>query len=306
MRIAVLGAGAMGSLYAGYLSRCNDVVLVGNRQEAVDRINADGIRIHEKDGSVTVGRPQAVVSTQGLAPVELIVVFVKSMSTGSALEGCAPLIGQKTCILTLQNGSGHEEVLSRFVPLDRVLIGTTQHNSAVLGPGEIRHGGSGMTHLGCVQGDAAHFQQVADAFTASGLEADCSNEVRRLVWNKLFTNASLSVLTGILQVPMGFITRNPSAWALCETLVREAVAVAAADGYSFDADEKVAEVRSVGENGPNGITSICADLGKGRLTEVDTISGSVVRASRRLGVPAPTHEAMVALVHAMEGKAQGN
>ena len=304
MRIAVLGAGAMGSLYAGYLSRCNDVVLVGNHQDAADAINAHGVRIHEQDGSVTVGRPLAVVSTEGLAPAELIVVFVKSMSTASALAGCAPLIGEGTCILTLQNGSGHEDVLSRFVPPDRVLIGTTQHNSAVLGPGEIRHGGSGMTHIGCVQGDAARFAPIADAFCKSGLEADCSNEVRRLVWNKLFTNASLSVLTGVLQVPMGYITQNGSAWSLCERLVREAVSVAAADGFAFDAEEKVAEVRRVSENGPDGITSICADLGKGRLTEVDTISGSVVRASRRLGVPAPTHEAMVALVHAMEGKAR--
>ena len=136
MRIAVLGAGAMGSLYAGYLSRCNDVVLVGNRQEAVDRINADGIRIHEKDGSVTVGRPQAVVSTQGLAPVELIVVFVKSMSTGSALEGCAPLIGQKTCILTLQRCCGSRCNIAGILRVTQCKDRTT---------GEHREVGSGMS-----------------------------------------------------------------------------------------------------------------------------------------------------------------
>ena len=126
--------------------------------------------------------------------------------------------------------------------------------------------------------------------------------MQKLIWGKMFTNVSASVLTGVLQVPLGYIAENESAWALCEKLVREAVAVAAGEGLDFDADEKVAEVRGVCERSPKGLTSIYADLRDGRKTEVDTISGSVVRASRRNGVPAPTHEAMVALVHAMEGK----
>ena len=172
-----------------------------------------------------------------------------------------------------------------------------------MGPGEIRHGGSGITHVGCIEGDVSRLQYIADAFCESGLEADCSADVQKLIWGKMFTNVSASVLTGVLQVPLGFIASDANAWALCETLVREAVAVAAGEGLEFDAEEKVAEVRRVCENSPAGITSICADLSKGRRTEVDTISGSVVRASRRNGVPAPTHAAMVALVHAMEAKA---
>ena len=84
--------------------------------------------------------------------------------------------------------------------------------------------------------------------------------------------------------------------------MREAVAVAAGDGYVFDAEEKIADVRAVCERSPKGLTSIYADLRAGRKTEVDTISGSVVRAGKRNGVGAPTHEAIVSLVHALEGK----
>ena len=99
---------------------------------------------------------------------------------------------------------------------------------------------------------------------------------------------------------MGFVAQSPSAWALCETLIREACAVAEADGVCFDPKEKAEEVRRVATDGPMGITSICADLMQGRKTEVDTISGSVVRAAARLHVPAPHHEMMVMLIHAME------
>ena len=303
MRIAVLGAGAMGSLYGGYLSRKHDVILVDVNQAVVDAINANGVTIHEPDGSVTVCHPLGAVSTAGMAPVDLIIVFVKAMFSESALSNNRGLIGPDTCIMTLQNGSGHEDTLTKFVDRAHVVIGTTQHNSAVVGPGEIRHGGSGITHVGCIEGDVSRLQYIADAFCESGLEADCSADVQKLIWGKMFTNVSASVLTGVLQVPLGFIASDANAWALCETLVREAVAVAAGEGLEFDAEEKVAEVRRVCENSPAGITSICADLSKGRRTEVDTISGSVVRASRINGVPAPTHAAMVALVHAMEAKA---
>ena len=230
MRIAVLGAGAMGSLYGGYLSRKHDVILVDVNRAVVDAINANGVTIHEPDGSVTVCHPLGAVSTAGMAPVDLIIVFVKAMFSESALSNNRGLIGPDTCIMTLQNGSGHEDTLTKFVDRAHVVIGTTQHNSAVVGPGEIRHGGSGITHVGCIEGDISRLQYIADAFCESGLEADCSADVQKLIWGKMFTNVSASVLTGVLQAPLGFIASDKNAWALCETLVREAVAVAAGEG----------------------------------------------------------------------------
>lgn len=302
MRIAVIGAGAMGALYGGYLSRHNDVLLVDVNQTQVDTINERGLSIHEPDGSVTLCHPKAAVNTAGMEPADVVVLFVKAMFSKSALENNRSLIGPDTYLMTLQNGSGHEDTLLQFVDRAHVVIGTTQHNSAVLGFGEIRHGGSGKTCIGLLDGNSQRLAHIAEAFSACGLEAVCDDQVQKLIWGKMFTNVSASVLTGVLQVPLGFIAQDAHAWKLCETLVREAVAVATGEGLAFDVDEKIAEVRGVCERSPQGLTSIYADLRDGRKTEVDTISGSVVRASRRNGVPAPTHEAMVALVHAMEGK----
>ncbi len=302
MRIAVIGAGAMGALYGGYLSKKNDVLLVDVNKAQVDAINEKGLVINEPDGSQTICHPKAATDTAGMEPADVVVLFVKAMFSKSALENNRSLIGPDTYLMTLQNGSGHEDVLSRFVDREHVVIGTTQHNSAVLGFGEIRHGGSGKTCIGPLTGDCKRLAQIAEAFTACGLECVCEGHVQKLIWGKMMTNVSASVLTGILQVPLGYIAENESAWALCETLVREAVAVAAGEGIAFDAEEKIAEVRGVCERSPKGLTSIYADLRDGRKTEVDTISGSVVRASERNGVPAPTHAAMVRLVHAMEGK----
>ena len=302
MKIAVIGCGAMGALYGGYLSRNNEVTLVDRNPERIAKIQRDGLRIAEPDGSAALYHPAITGDTSGMAPVDLVILFVKAMQSEAALEKNRALIGPDTYLMTLQNGSGHEETLRRFADDAHIVIGTTLHNSAVTGVGEIRHGGSGCTHIGPLTGDAARLEPIREAFASCGFETDCMQDIKRLIWQKMMTNVSASVLTGVLQVPMGFIAENPNAWALCETLVREAVAVAAGEGIDFDAEEKVAEVRKVCTDSPAGLTSIYADLRDGRRTEVDTISGSVVRASDRNGVPAPTHRAMVNLVHAMESK----
>lgn len=302
MRIAVLGAGAMGGLFGGYLSRGHEVIVVDVNEKVVEAINAQGLTVEESDGTRAVYHPLAAVSTAGMKPVDLIIVFVKAMFSEAALESNRALIGPDTYVMTLQNGSGHEEVLGRFVDQAHIIIGTTQHNASALGVGVTRHGGSGITHMGCVEGDVRRLQRFADAFCACGLEADVSDGVQRMIWEKMFTNVSASVLTGVLQVPLGYIAENEHARALCSRLVREAVDVAAGIGLAFDYERKLEEVLAVCTRSPQGLTSIYMDIRQGRRTEVDTISGSVVRASRKCGVPAPTHEAMVALVHAMEGR----
>lgn len=302
MKIAVLGAGAMGSLFAAKLSACHDVLILDLNAARIASVKADGLRVMEQDGSVTTGRPSASLPKDAQGEYDLVLVFVKAMFTKAALEGIRSIIGPDTLLLTLQNGGGHEEVLSEFVPMENVLIGTTQHNASVRPDGSIHHGGSGMTVIGSLAGNDLAAQRVVDAFAAAGFDMQASANVRRAVWQKLMTNVSLSALTGVFQMPLGFVTQSASAWALCEILIREAVAVAAADGVEFDAEEKIEEVRKVSVNGPMGITSICADLQNGRMTEVDTISGSVVRAAKRLGMEAPHHEMMVMLIHAFEDK----
>ena len=146
MKIAVLGAGAMGGLFSAYLSRQNEVTVIDVNPAVVEKINADGLTVTEPDGASAVYHPHAVLSTEGMAPVDLIVVFVKAMFSESALTNNKGIIGPDTYLMTLQNGSGHEDLLGKFVPQDHIIIGTTQHNASVAGPGATKHGGSGTVH----------------------------------------------------------------------------------------------------------------------------------------------------------------
>ena len=131
MKIAVLGAGAMGSIYGGHLSLHNDVYMIDKKQEIVDKINADGLKLFENDKDV-IYRPEAMTDSANLGEVDLVILFVKALFSKAALEENRHIIGEHTYVMTLQNGAGHEDILSEFVPKERIIIGTTEDNGAVL------------------------------------------------------------------------------------------------------------------------------------------------------------------------------
>lgn len=306
MKIAVLGAGAMGMLFGGYLSRENHVYLVDVNPNRIEKIRQDGVMIREPDGDIVL-RPDAVTDTADLGEMDLIIVFVKAMFTVSALQANKCLIGKDTYLMTLQNGAGHEAKLLQFVDKDHVIIGSTQHNSSVLENGHINHGGGGKTSIGLLNGHSERILPLAQTMTACGIDCTVSNEVKRQIWNKLFLNTAASSLTAVLQVPLGFILEDPHACAIMEKMAKEAVAVANAEGIAhFDEASVISDIKTVLKNAKGGYTSIYADIRDGNRTEVDTISGSVVDAAKELGVPVPCHEMVVSLIHAMEDKAAAN
>lgn len=302
MKIAVIGAGAMGSIYGGHLSLHNDVCFVDTNQKIVEQINQAGLQIDE-NGTTNLYHPRAMAGTGGEFPADLVILFVKSIFSRAALEENKNLIGPGTRLMTLQNGAGHEELLMEFAPMEHIIIGTTEDNGAVLAPGHVRRGGVGKTNVGMLTEDKEKFlPKLKEAFDCCGFQVAIHENIQQLIWNKLFTNVSLSAVTGILQVDMGYIAANEYAWTLTRRLLHEAVLTAHAAGIACDEEEMAEKVRQTSVNNPQGCTSIRADLRDGRKTEVDTISGAVIKAAKKYGVEVPCHEFVVNMVHAMEGR----
>ena len=303
MKIAVIGPGAMGLLFGSYLSQKHDVTLVGTNPAKMQAINQTGVTIREMDGSEHTYRPHATADTSALSPVDLVLVQVKASASEAALTKNKNLIGPETILMTLQNGMGHDALLSRFAAREQIVIGTTQQGSYKLGETAVCHSGLGKTFLGTVTGDSSRFAALAEVFAGCGFPCEVCPQVQGMIWDKLMINASSSVLSGILQVAQGYVEQDPHAWALAEKLIRELCAAATAEGYPFDADEQIARIRLHLQKAPDGFTSIYADLKAGRRTEVDVINGAVVAAGHRHNIPVPTHEFVVELVHAMETRA---
>ncbi len=300
MKIVILGSGAMGSLYGGYLSEENDVYLVCRNDDTQDIINASGIRIIELDGSEKVFRPHAVADPSSIGKADLVILFVKSMDNRRSLAKAERLIGENTYLMTLQNGAGHDGVMADYCRRDHIIIGTSQHNSSLISPGVISHGGSGMTSIGLLEGDSSLLEGIASAFRHSGLECVVSSDITYEVWHKLFTNTAASTLTAVYGVPLGSIVSVRKINEKMRSLASEAVTVADAMGLSFDKDTVIEEIERTALNAKDGYTSIYWDIKKGRKTEVDSISGEVLRKASELGIPVPVHEWVVKTIHEME------
>ncbi len=299
MKIAIIGAGAMGSIYGAHLSKNNEVFMIDTNEPVVSKINEVGLEIMKEEKS-EIFYPKAFTSSEQVPVVDIVILFVKALYSRSALESNKNIIGENTILMTLQNGQGHEDLLKEFTAEQNVVIGTTEDNGKVMDLGVVSHGGTGNTNIGSLDDT-----DVAIDIVKAGFENTCFNvivheNIQQLIWDKLFINSSLSALTGVLQVPMGFIASNEHTFDIAKQLIKESVAVAKAQGLVADYDEIVEKVKKTSLQSPEGVTSICADIRNGRLTEVDTISGAVVKSAKKYNVAAPTHELVVKLIHALE------
>lgn len=300
MKIAVIGAGAMGCIFGGKLSSCHDVRLIDVDERLARQIRKEGV-VLEEDGGQNVYRPDILTDSKGLGEMDLVILFVKSMFSRDALIGNKHLIGANTYLMTLQNGAGHEATLAEFAPKSRIVIGTTEDNGVVLGSGHVRRGGKGRVNIGClVENQDDILARLKTAFDCCGFHTCIHENIRQLIWDKLLMNSSLSATTAVLKCPIGYVGENKSAWAMAQALLAESCAVAEALGLHPAKEEFVEKMKYTTTNSPNGMTSIAADLRNGRKTEVDMITGTVVRTAREVGIAVPTHEFVFHTIHAME------
>lgn len=302
LKIAIIGPGSMGLLYGAYLSKNNDVTMIGHNEDTMKSLNECGITMFEKDGSQYSYPIKAVSDTSSLEPFELVIMFVKAYASDTALTQHQNIIGPNTILMTLQNGLGHENVLKKYASIENIIIGTTNQGSSRTTPTTISHSGLGDTSFGALTGDSNRFEYIREVFEHAGFPCSINSNVKQIIWNKLMINASSSVLSGVLGMPQGYVVEDKNAWEIEKKLLSELCAVATADGYLFDVNEQISRLEKHLKAAPSGLTSIYNDLKNGNSTEVSFINGAVVDAAHRLSIPAPTHELMVSLVHAMEGR----
>ena len=301
MRLAIVGAGAMGGVIGFYLAAVADVTLVDPWAEHVAAIAARGLAC-ERDGGAEARAVRATTDPAEAAPADAAIVLVKARQTPWAAEACRRALAPDGVAYTLQNGVGNREVLAAALGEARAGQGVTALGGTLLGPGRVRHAGAGPTTLGAAP-DPARAQALAALLSAAGLPAAVSPDVEGLVWGKLVVNAGINALTALLRVPNGALAETPEARALLEAAVAEAAAVAAARGvalpYADPAAHALAVARATGANR----SSMLQDALRGAPTEVASINGAIAREGARLGVPTPLNAALAALVEALDATA---
>lgn len=305
MKIAILGAGAMGCIYGARLSAIPDhqVVLVDVWQEHLDAINRDGILLEEGGALTAYPHVRGTSDPAGAGAADLVIVFVKSTITADAIRDNLALVGPETAVLTLQNGLGNIDALKSAVPEKNILAGTTAHGGTMLGPGKVRHAGTGKTFIGEVAGGVTpRILEIAALFNGAGLETEVSDNALGLVWGKLISNVGLNALTAITGLLNGQILDYPGTEELMTLAVLEAKAVADALGVKLAYDDPVEHTRALCKATAPNRSSMLQDVTAGRRTEIDMINGAIVREGRRLGIPTPINLALTDLIKTIEAK----
>ena len=300
-RIAVIGPGALGTLFSGLLALAgHDVGLVARRRDVAEQIARDGV-IVERDG---VQRRSAVwtsLAGDEVPAVEVILVLVKSFDTDGAAHAALPILAADGMVASLQNGLGNAERLAAVVGPERVLAGVTSQGATLLGVGHTRHAGFGPSYLTEVQGGAgARAQRLASMLSEAGIPTQAEQELGPLVWGKLVSNVAINPLSALTGRRNGQLLDSPETTSLFDEAVREAAAVAHALGIVFAFDDAVAHAHRIAEITRVNRSSMLQDVERRRPTEIDAISGAVIELGARLGVPTPTNSVLYRLIKGIE------
>jgi len=294
----------MGGLFGGYLARAGeDVTLVDVSRPAVDTINRDGLSIEERDGSTVSIKVKASSVPAEVGPVDLIVNFVKCYHTEAAIRAAEPMLGEGTAILSLQNGWGNADRIAAVAGKPRVMVGLTYHAGTLLGPGRVKHPGTGMTYIGELDGSLSpRLEAAVTAFRKAGIETTPSTEIVTEIWKKLALNVCTLPTAALLRFQAHELNQHEEMRALMRGLLAEVVVVAAAQGIDLDQAERWQAITSLLDRAIGARASMLQDVEAGRQTEIDVINGAIVEAGRRHAVATPLNDAMVWLVKSLQGK----
>jgi 2-dehydropantoate 2-reductase len=303
MKIAILGAGAMGCLYGAAFHRAGArVTLVDVNQAHIDAINANGLELETRAGTeflpIPARRPDELSE-----PVDLLVVFTKTFHTDDALAGVKAAIGPETWLLSLQNGLGNDKRLAEHAAPEQVMVGASSLPSDLVGPGKVRsHGEGGSKLYPAFGGDPALAREVCELLTEGGLPASLEPDIHIAIWSKVIFNATMNPLCALTRRTPGFLRTHEESRAMIRAAVEEGAAVARANGVQVDgqAIHDLTEV-SMTDHADHE-ASMLQDVKAGRRTEVDAINGAIVEAAREKGAAAPVLETLWRLVKLEEAK----
>lgn len=301
MKIAVVGCGAMGSVYAALLGGGHEVWAVDRWREHVDAIRERGLRLEGASGDRTV-QIGATTDAADVGVCDLVIIATKAMHVEAGATAALALMGPDTDVISIQNGLGGPDTAARILGTNRLMVGVVGgFGASMRSPGHAHHNGWEQVRLGEFSGAITpRLERVANVWRGAGFKVKCFDDIEQLVWEKLICNVGFSGTCTVTRRTIIEVIDDPDAWQVASTCAREAYDVARARGVRLDFDDPVAYVRAFGMKIPQAKPSMLLDLMEKRASEIDAINGAIGPAARAVELSAPCNEAISALVRAEE------
>lgn len=301
MKIAVIGCGAMGSIYAARLAAAgNDVLAIDRDQPSIEQMNRHGLRVTGPGSDQVV--PLRASTTAPAEAMDLIVLAVKAANVKSGAQQALPMLGPATPVLTIQNGLGSAEIVAGIVGDQRVAVGIASgFGAARMAPGHVHHNAMRAMRFGAYSSlPHATVESIAQAWTDAGFDAAAVTDIAAMQWEKLICNAAYSAPCALTGMTVGQVMDDPEMGPVSQAAATEAWTVARTSGIAVAVADPVAHVRAFGAGMPDAKPSALLDHEARRVSEIDVINGAVARQGARVGVAAPVNATLTALVKSVE------
>ena len=302
MKIAILGCGAMGSVYAGLLASAgHEVWAVDTWRDHVEAMRTKGLHLEGASGDRTV-KVNATMTASDAGVCDLVIIATKARDVETAARAAKPLLGPQTLVLSIQNGLGGPDVTASVLGRERVAVGVVGgFGASMRGPGHAHHNGMELVRLGELSGPVSpRLEAVAEVWRSGGFKVKCFDDIDQLVWEKLICNVCYSGTCAVTERTVGEVMSDADAFKVASGCAAEAYAVARKRGIKLGFDDVVAYVRDFGSKIPNARPSMLLDLMAKRRSEIDAINGAIPPAAQAVGLAAPYNEVISDLVRAKE------
>ena len=312
MRIAVVGPGAIGCLFAGMLAKSGqDVWLLDKTgQKRTEKIASEGIRIEGLSGKHKVkvnitSRPEDINKPQ------FILICVKSYDTETAVKRIKSFLSDDSYVVTLQNGLGNVDTIAEVAGENNLIAGVTSQASTLLSEGCVRHLGKGETIIGRWQVSGKKqarqwkiprrsIEELADVFKNAGFPTKVSDKMKDVIWSKLIINAGVNALAAVTRLTNGRLLEYEGSRHILKQAVLEASKVARRKKISFDYSDPLKKTESICSATSENISSMLQDILKKQKTEIDYINGAIAREAEALEIKAPVNNVLTYLVKTIE------
>lgn len=296
LKIAVMGAGAVGGYYGARLAAGGADVTFIARGIHLDAIRLKGLRVLSPLGDVTISPAQATDDPGEVGPVDIVLLMVKLYDVAAAAAQITPMIKDGTAVVALQNGVEAPDILADIIGREHVMGGSIYIPAKIGEPGVIIHGGSfAKVVFGELDGSTSgRATALLAAFQDAGVEAEVTSDVEAALWTKFVMLSAVSATTAITRGPLGPVMQDPDMRAMFIAAMRETETVARAKGVNLDAGVFDTLLAQADGFPPDAKSSLLQDLDAGKRLEVEYLSGTVSRLGANLGVPTPVHSTIYA------------
>ena len=303
MKIAIIGTGAMGSVYAALLADAgNEVWAIDVWREHVDAINANGLRLEGYSGDRRVTSIKASANASDAGTCDLVIIATKAADVEQAARSISGNVGDNTVVLAIQNGLGSGARIGNHVAHERILLGVAQaFGASIKGPGHAHHNAMDLIRIGEMDGGkTGRLADVVKVWRDAGFNTEGYEDINRVIWEKFVCNVTLSAPCTVFNRTVIEMMNDPAAWSISLNCAKEAYAAGKAKGVAFSFDDPVAYVTAFAAKVPNARPSMLLDHLARRPSEIDVINGMVPVVAMEAGTAAPYNEVVSAIVRARE------